>query len=609
MSVVKTKEVRSKRKRNTISMNTKEPVSAPQIQSVDVTTEALVLGPGIIAKVDHAVVLDGLALISGWSTQGVMLEVPGLEHQLAYKRPDVEARTGLAARAFIFVVKVEKNAIEHNLYLLYRGQRSRAAINLKKDTDSLRSIVGEQKIRWGQLIHYLYSSPKWGLLFARLVHPADTPLVKGHIEHAGCVGTAGALLVGWAISRHPDETLWLTSENGHWRPLREAIRFSRSDIHEVHGKHFGQACAEAGFLCALFGTFSPGMMVSVVAASARGLIRLHETTLDEYPTDARAYARWAFDLPTPLTRFTERMERHDGRLLELLIQTKRDESEQEAEISQFGPRPDRPLASVIVPLYGRHDFIEHQLVEFSQDPEFKDGLIELLYIIDDETLVEPTRDWLPLLFDLYGVPMTLIWGHRNRGYSGANNLGARSARADALVFLNSDVFPQEARWVSRLAGTLEGRPDLAAVGARLLYPTGSLQHLGIRFFFDTNWGVWLNKHPAKGLEPPSGGKTVLTVQAATGACLAVRRRDFDTVGGFDEGYLIGDFEDSDLCLKLRDLGEIAVLPDTNLIHLERQSFRCIASSPSFREKVTHFNAWRHHRRWSNRIAAMAEPTP
>ena len=58
----------------------------------------------------------------------------------------------------------------------------------------------------------------------------------------------------------------------------------------------------------------------------------------------------------------------------------------------------------------------------------------------------------------------------------------------------------------------------------------------------------------------------------TGAALCVRRPAFEAAGGFDTGFVIGDFEDSDLCLKLRAAGgEIGYEPASELFHFERQS--------------------------------------
>ena len=95
-------------------------------------------------------------------------------------------------------------------------------------------------------------------------------------------------------------------------------------------------------------------------------------------------------------------------------------------------------------------------------------------------------------------------------------------------------------------------------------------------------------------------------QAVTGACALMRREVYNSVGGLDENYLIGDFEDSDLCLKVRDKGlEIACLPlPVTLIHLERQSFTGIGT-PRFRDYVVHYNALRHHMRWGSTIAKLS----
>jgi GT2 family glycosyltransferase len=77
------------------------------------------------------------------------------------------------------------------------------------------------------------------------------------------------------------------------------------------------------------------------------------------------------------------------------------------------------------------------------------------------------------------------------------------------------------------------------------------------------------------------------------------------VGGLDEGFLIGDFEDSDLCLKVKQQGlRIICLSDLNLTHLERQSFTGIGAN-GFRERVSRYNAWRHQRRWSSYIETLA----
>jgi len=97
------------------------------------------------------------------------------------------------------------------------------------------------------------------------------------------------------------------------------------------------------------------------------------------------------------------------------------------------------------------------------------------------------------------------------------------------------------------------------------------------------------------------------VPCVTGACLAIRRTDFERVGGWDTGYLIGDFEDSDLCLKLHAAGlKIAYLPTVQLTHLERQSIKMMGQD-EFRMRVVIFNAVRHQRRWAEIIEGTISP--
>jgi O-antigen biosynthesis protein len=72
----------------------------------------------------------------------------------------------------------------------------------------------------------------------------------------------------------------------------------------------------------------------------------------------------------------------------------------------------------------------------------------------------------------------------------------------------------------------------------------------------------------------------------------------------DEEYLVGDFEDSDLCLKVRRSGyDIGCLQQNGLIHLERQSFSSIGAE-MFRDRVARYNAWRHQMKWGSYISEL-----
>jgi len=145
----------------------------------------------------------------------------------------------------------------------------------------------------------------------------------------------------------------------------------------------------------------------------------------------------------------------------------------------------------------------------------------------------------------------------------------------------------------------------------LLYSDDSVQHAGMVFERYPHWGqMWINLHPGKGW-PASwlleGGPR--EVPALTGACLLMRRALYQSLGGLDEGYMRGDFEDSDLCLKLRAQGlKPYLVPQARLYHLERQS-QDLNAQATTRMLLTLFNCWRHTRRWDADISRLMQELP
>ena len=242
-------------------------------------------------------------------------------------------------------------------------------------------------------------------------------------------------------------------------------------------------------------------------------------------------------------------------------------------------------------------------MEFARDPFLRDAC-EVIYVVDDPSIWAEAERLAMETCELFDFPALFIGDGANRGFSGANNLGASVARGNCLLFLNSDVIPISPGWLYVLFETLTSADDVGAVAPRLIFPDGGIQHAGIDFRFNTSFKVWTNIHPAKGLAPElDEGPTRVEVPAVTGACLLVKRDHLDSVGGWDEGYLIGDFEDSDLCLALRDRG-LRILYDrsVSLVHLERQSF-CGLGDADFRQLVVLANAARHQDRWAHILEA------
>ncbi len=233
---------------------------------------------------------------------------------------------------------------------------------------------------------------------------------------------------------------------------------------------------------------------------------------------------------------------------------------------------------------------------------------ELIFVLDSPEQRADLVHFLSGLHQLYALPMTIMIMSGNFGYAAANNAGAAIARGKFLVLLNSDVVPEEAGWLGRLAAPLLRGKKVVASGARLLFDDHSLQHAGMRFARDAG-GHWLNLHYFKGAprEFPPALKS-RSVPAVTGAALLVRRQSFLDVGGFTEDYIIGDYEDSDLCLKLRSAGgDIHYCPEAVLFHFERKSINRHAGYQ--RSVAGLYNRWLAGQRWDEAMRMLMARYP
>jgi GT2 family glycosyltransferase len=280
------------------------------------------------------------------------------------------------------------------------------------------------------------------------------------------------------------------------------------------------------------------------------------------------------------------------------------------EVVGFGAAPGRaPRVSIVVPLYRTLRFLRFQFAAFARDPDAR-GAADLVFVLDSpeqRAEVEPLLRGLSALHGGVAVRLAVMPG--NRGYAAACNAGAALARADTLLFLNSDVLPAAPGWLPPLLEQLRRDRALAAVGPKLLFEDGSVQHAGMVFRQDAA-GEWFNDHRCKGFPRahPDAAGGARPVPAVTGAALCVRRAAFEAAGGFDTGYVIGDFEDSDLCLKLRAAGgDIAYEPASELFHFERQSVS--AHEGHARTLAGAYNRRRHHRRWGGAMAALMARFP
>ncbi|MFG1222108.1 glycosyltransferase family 2 protein [Xanthobacter wiegelii] len=556
------------------------------------------------AGLDRVFCDDALLVVTGWVAGTGTLRVEGDDGRL---EPDLcvhVARPDVAA-AYDFPVSVQGFLLGFRLTHLRQSETLRIVASVGEQTRDgwvstlpaerlerdLGRILGEYAAARAPLFDIVLDMPRHLAILARSAVPSTAPgAPQGHMEILKSVPGAGGLCVGWTLGEGP---FFLIDENGLCQPLEAPERWNRPDIFDAFIADYGAACADAGFLQALPAGF--GCRARLIALHGDTLVLAHERDVEPAPRDAVGYARWAFSFPVPPERMAARFSRHDGAVLKTLIN--RIEHPKNTWVERAGIVPAQPEVSIVVPLYGRYDFVDHQLLEFAEDP-FIRKRCEVIYVVDDPTIRAPVFANLDTWWQLYGVPLTLVWGGRNRGFSGASNLGLSQAQGRQVLFLNSDVIPTRSGWLEDLSRRLDDHSDYGLLGTRLLFPSGGVQHDGMVFEYNGKYGVWLNQHPGKGLPPLSAtAGQIVPWPAATGACLLGDRAEVAALGGFSEDYLIGDFEDSDLCLKMQAAGRsVGVCPDIALTHLERQSFG-LQGSGDFRMRVMLFNAWLHQERW------------
>ncbi|MHB8146701.1 MAG: glycosyltransferase [Vulcanimicrobiaceae bacterium] len=219
--------------------------------------------------------------------------------------------------------------------------------------------------------------------------------------------------------------------------------------------------------------------------------------------------------------------------------------------------------SIIIPVFNKAHFTRQCLDTLRPNLE---GAGEGEVIVVDNA----SSDETPELLAAYPW-IRLIRNEVNLGFAGANNQAARIARGTYLVLLNNDTqgFPG---WLAAMLETARD-PQVGAVGAKLLFPNGTVQHAGVVlapcFLSRQSMSPFHHNFMIPSDEPDVGIRR--DFQIVTGACLLTPRALYEELGGLDEGYWNG-YEDVDYCLKVRARGRRVVYePNAVLYHYESQS--------------------------------------
>jgi len=240
---------------------------------------------------------------------------------------------------------------------------------------------------------------------------------------------------------------------------------------------------------------------------------------------------------------------------------------------------EKPRISIVI-CTKNNGFLIEQLVE-----RLRDGDVEHLadiVVVSNQT-TNPYA--LHVLDGLAGRGAIKLIKHDHAfNFSAQSNLGAAAGNGEVLLFLNDDIVPVTRDWLTELIAPLQ-QPDVGVVGPLLLYPDQSVQHAGMFLGFNNIAG-----HTLRGSRLPEEDYGYLAcaprqVMAVTGAALCMRRRDFETLNGFDQNLFALHIQDVDLCLRAHFSGLAVVYnPRSILIHMESISVRPTLAAPQSGER-------------------------
>ncbi|MDQ4099036.1 MAG: glycosyltransferase family 2 protein, partial [Chloroflexota bacterium] len=200
-----------------------------------------------------------------------------------------------------------------------------------------------------------------------------------------------------------------------------------------------------------------------------------------------------------------------------------------------------PRCSIVIPVHNQAALTQQCLDSLLAQPGEQ---VEFEIIVVDDASTDETH-WV---LAGYGGRVRIVSHPSNTGFARACNDGAALASGRDIVFLNNDTVPQPG-WLDALARYADRHPAAGAIGSKLLFPDGTVQHAGVVFDQQSVPHAVYAGFPAT---HPAVNRS-RRFQAVTAASVLVPRALFMAVGGFDPTYING-LEDIDFCLRLGERG-------------------------------------------------------
>ena len=243
---------------------------------------------------------------------------------------------------------------------------------------------------------------------------------------------------------------------------------------------------------------------------------------------------------------------------------------------------DKPLISIVIPNKDHIDDLDKCITAIEEKSSYKN--YEFI-IVENNSTDQKTFEYYRELEEKCPRAKVVYWKGQGFNYPAINNYGVECANGEYILFLNNDTEIVNEDCLEELLGYCM-REDVGAVGARLYFEDGTIQHAGVIVGFGGIAGHAFVGFPHDALGYFGRIQMAQDYSAVTAACMMVKKTVFEEVEGFDERYAVA-FNDVDLCMKIRQAGYLIVYnPYAELNHYESKS----RGYEDTEEKVQRFNS-------------------
>lgn len=412
-------------------------------------------------------------------------------------------------------------------------------------------------------------------------------------------------MVAVELNRHPDADILYSDEDKIDAGGRRHDPHFKSDFNLdlLHGQNmvnhlgvFRRSLVErvGGFREGFEGSQDYDLTLRAVEATTPERIRHIPAILYHWRVFAESTAFSTVDLPRATAAAHRALTEHfQRRGIQASVETS-PSTHRFTRIRYALPNP-LPRVSLIVPTRDKVGLLKGCVDGLLQRTDYPD--LEVI-IVDNNSEEAKTFAYFDTLKDEPRVRVLRYEAPFN--YSSINNFAVAQATGSVIGLINNDIEVIGDGWLKEMVSHAL-RPEVGAVGAKLYYADGTVQHAGV---ITGICGVAGHGH--KGLSRDAHGyfsRAQLTqdLSCVTAACLIMRRAVFEEVGGLDEANLAVAFNDVDFCLRIRDQGYLVVwTPFAELHHLESASRGPDTAPDKVQRFLSEVNYMR--RRWGDRLA-------